>query len=643
MVLACALGSAVGAQTREKREAVPRPSQSATKPGTKAKAATDSRVRRDVSAAVAALREAAEAARSFDDASSKVWIQAEAADALWPFDEQSARAILRRAWEVTTAPGADDAFATDDPRFDALDYISSARETVITRAAKHDARLAESFMKENARDIAARGDVARQEAGGEDRRYGPHDVWRHPSAEGRQRLLTANALINIGAYESAAGFAAPVIAEGASRPLLDFIRRLRAFDSLRADNLYLLLLERTRLDAFADANDVLLLSTPVVSPDLLISIGEDGSTYFMSIYHHDMPPSVPPPMSQGVRRAFLDTAATVLVRAAAPRAGLADNNAGAMGGYFAIGRLLPFFDREAPQYAPALRARMAALSQGLDDAKRNAASWQMKTRDLNPKNPTDPLHFETEKMKRATSEPERDLWRLEAVSSAADRKLWDRARQLASEINDAETRHAAFVTIAVRQVTNILEAFEDEKADDDFERAATFARTSDVPTAARAVGLAQAAELAARKGQRARSSALFGESVVLASQISDNKELRVTTLLLLTDAAVRFSEQDAWELLPRLVAAVNEAGDNPESDVCGGVVVSDVINSNCISLANDVPEPEAVFAKMAVLDFERALAEARALKDEVTRAEVIIAAARAVLLKKSAGQTAGAL
>ncbi|MDQ5838603.1 MAG: hypothetical protein M3379_17635, partial [Acidobacteriota bacterium] len=107
--------------------------------------------------AVAALREVADSARSFEDLYESALTQADAADALWPQDEQAARVILRRAWEALAAPGAEDkvqGFGTsEDPHRDALDALASARRSVIKAALKHDARLADAFMREFEREL----------------------------------------------------------------------------------------------------------------------------------------------------------------------------------------------------------------------------------------------------------------------------------------------------------------------------------------------------------------------------------------------------------------------------------------------------------------------------------------------------------
>src|SRR5205823_15093110 len=89
---------------------------------------------REVREAVAALREVAEDARSFDDLFESTRAQSDAADALWPYDEPTARAVLRRAWDAANAPGAEDkvqGFGTsDDPREDALNALKIGRAHV---------------------------------------------------------------------------------------------------------------------------------------------------------------------------------------------------------------------------------------------------------------------------------------------------------------------------------------------------------------------------------------------------------------------------------------------------------------------------------------------------------------------------------
>lgn len=591
--------------------------------------------------AAAALAEAAESARAFADPSEKVNVQAEAADALWPLDEPAARALLRRAWEVTTAPGALDAFKPEEEgaRFGPRERIRAARQSVITRAARHDIRLAESYMQDLEVGIAeeeeGEGAAADAERGAGAR--------REPSPEGWRRLWTAQALLENGDYAMAAAAAAPLVAEGASRPFLDFLFRLRARSPRDADPLYLRLLERTRADAAADANDVLLLSTPVVSPELFATVEADGSTSLRPFPRVDGGgrAEADAPLPPALRRAFFETAAAVLLRQTPSRGGASRTAGDGLAPYFAVGRLLPFFEREAPQYVAPLRARLSALAQEIDEAKRAAVSSQMNVRRLTPQNPADPLQRQLSELARAAGDEERDRARFDAVSAAAHRKLWDRARQLAGEIGDARTRRGAFLLLAVEQVKNLKEAFREGEAADDYERAAAFARSADVPAGVRAYGLAQAAELAALKGQKRRASELLGEAAAAAAQVDRGADLRVVVLTLLTSSAARFDAARAWELLAELSAAVNERAGRPEvedEEGCAEIKVETADNAYCLYLDERFPEPEEVFAAAARLDLARALAEARALNAGVTRARALIYAARAADVKGGAAR-----
>jgi hypothetical protein len=595
----------------------------------KARAAKDAkgakaRARQSV---VAALLEAAEAARGVEHPVDGVMLLADAADALWPLDEAAARALLRRAWEVTTDPNALTRFRPEEEggRFGARELILSARRHVITRAARHDARLAEGYMQDFERGLPA------EEGGEEPTGTGEwgRGAGREASEMNTRRLWAATALLNEGAYESAAAVAAPAVADGPNLPLLRFVVGLRQHAPREADALYLRLVEVTRADPNADANDVLMLSTLVVSPEVLALIEPDGSTYLAPAGARPNPTPVPPP----ARRAFYDAAAAVLLRQAPARG--EGEAARALANYFAVGRLLPFFEREAPQYVAPLRARLAGLTQDIDEARRAAVSSQMKVERVTPRNPPDSLQSQLDALARADSDESRDAARFDAASAAAHHKLWDRARGFAGEIGDGKTRRAAFLIIAVQQVGSAGEAFRDADDAEDFERAAAFARAADAPPAARAYGLAQAAELAARKGRRKRAGELFDEAVAAAASVERGTALHVELLTLLAELAARTDAARAWPLAAEMVAAHNEREGRPESEEasaaeCAGVWVETSQSAYCVELSEKGKGPEDVFAALARLDLGRALGEARPLRNNYLRARALISAARAV-------------
>ena len=595
--------------------------------------AAEARRRAEVREAVVALLETADDARSFEDMYYRVRVQADAADVLWPFDEQAARSILRRAWDVTTAPGVIPAFKYEDESDDdAIDTLLTARRIVVACAAKHDARLADVYMNGLSQGLEPGGGGRREEDDAAGDSQSARDVWRTPSPLNVQRLRTASALLAEGAYEAAAAVAAPAVSDGVNRHLVDFIIALRAHAPREGDALYTRLLERTRLDPQADANDVLLLSQPILSPDLQIFINADGSAHMRQVNYTDAAMSGAfSSAPAGVRRAFYAAAAAVLLRPPRRPEGGAASNVEASALYFATGRLLPSFEREAPQYAAALHARMSALSAEVGAARAQSLSANMDTLSLSPKNPVDVLAHRVEALKKLDDARTRDQMRFLTVTDAARSRLWERARSVAAEIEDASIRRDALRTIAVYQVLNVARAYDDEP--DGFDRAADFARAADVPPQVRAVGLARAAELAARLGNRARADALFGEALLFADEAGKDDGTRLTALVLVARSVVRANSPRVWEILPSLAAAANETENYSETGPQFSLSYGYTDGAKLFYEADEPLNLEDAFAGAARLDFRRALAEVRTLEDGPTRAAVTIAAARAALAK----------
>jgi hypothetical protein len=662
-LLACALPCAVHAQESKQSDAKTQAQKDAkqeprkdTKQGARKKSDEGAaRRRREVLEAVAALKETAEVARSFDDVYESVRTQSEAADALWSYDEPTARAILKRAWETANAPGAEDhvqGFGTsEDPHEDALNALTTARGFIIKAALKHDARMGDAFMREFERGINDRSAAASATT----RKSRPpivvqQDESPDPSATQRrervlspagwQRIFIARQLIEDGDFKHAAETVAPLINEGATLPLLKFILYLRARDARAADALYLRLLEATRADASADANDVLLLSTPFVSPGLCVSVNPDGSANFITLnYENDEARRAASSLSAEARLTFFNVAASVLLRPRAARDGKApgdEDDSAAL--YFAIGRLLPFFEREAAQLAPALHVRLGSLNAEIEASRREALAAKMDVNSLTPKNPSDPLALTLEEVARAGDAKGRDFARLVVVAEAARLGLWDRARIVTEEIEDGEARRAARLIVAMRQVALTARGFEDDDEPDAFERAVTFIGAADVPPEVRAFGLAQAAELAARHGRRERADELLSQATGYAAEVAGNEQ-RATTLALITLSASRAGGVRVWELLSAFVRAADEADELR----FGGMLLEFTVGMPDRKLWITVPDRpvglEEVFASVARLDAVRTLSGARSFKDEELKAAALLAAARATLEKSKSAHT----
>ena len=626
--------------------------QSAARKQAKQQADAKSVEARERRQAVSLLVETAEEARSFADPEYRAEVQALAADALWPADEKSARAIFMRAWAAATdADRAAQAEPQSEEEGDAdLEGVASVRFHLLRLVARRDPRLADKLLKELTRDDAreeSRGETpgggtgasaneARADASSPpSRRRTP---WREPSPESEWRFVLVKSLMRERAYEHAAQMAAPLADEGASGRLMFLLHDLRAVFPQGAEEIYLRLLERTNADAASDANDVLLVSSYVVSPELLVVVDERGTALFTPFHlRPDVETNRRTEASARVRQLFYRTAASVLLRPSNTDAARGD----ALARFFAIGRLLPFFEREAPQHAPGLHARRASLTAEIEAGQRERLSAQMQTHTPKSSNRLDPLAPHLNTISRLKTEPERDLARKSAVRAAARQRLFDRARTIAEEIVDPLLRAEARSIILTHRVLSVGEGFKEDEDPNDWERSAAFVRGADVSPMVRALGLAKAADLAARRGKRELASELLREAGRFAEQLERGTLNRYGAFAHLTLAAARTDPQQAWEFLAATASAANEV--ESFSDLYMPVAVSpegEIVHSDSNPSETSL-SPAEVFATMARMDFARALAEVRTLKSEMPRAYATLAVARARLERGGPGGAQG--
>jgi hypothetical protein len=451
-------------------------------------------------------------------------------------------------------------------------------------------------------------------------------------------MVAWDLLLDRGEPARAAQFAAPLVAEGPVREFVRFILQLRPQAPREADALYLQLLKQAASDPSADANDVLVLSSYVISPQLFVTVSGEASVRLYAMGRENGEDSQGRDVPPAVRGAFYTVAAALLLRPFPPRLSEPEVLAESAALYFAAGRLLPFFERDAPQHAPHLRERMEALAGGIEEARRERLSAHMPTESMRPKNPSDPLEKFVEEMSDPVSRAERYGMRLRAVTEAARRKLWDRARKLAAEIPDADARREAAFVIVSYQIKYLTETFADDEDENDFEQAAAFARDADadVPPAVRARGLAQAAEMAARKGRRERALGLLEEGVGFALRADKGTGLRLDAFAVLASLAARLDGARAWELLAEVVRSANAfdaAAKETPPPPAAPEAVSRLLADGGEPLEK-IFEPfrtDELFATMARTDVARTLAEARALEEFEKRSGLLFAAARAVL------------
>jgi hypothetical protein len=447
-------------------------------------------------------------------------------------------------------------------------------------------------------------------------------------------------MLGKGEVESAFKIAAPVVNEGASVALVFFLIRLSEQDATAGDAFYRLMIEQMRKGAAGDANTVLMLSTPIVSPELIVAVDEYGALVFHRIEHERPQAGPSPAVSAATRNAFFNVAASVLLRPNTLRPGASEAQDKAAR-YLAIGRLLPFFEREAAQHAPELQARANALLNGFTESSRNSLSSQLSLRTFGAPPSTDALRSHVEELGRTSEQRERDRITIRIILIATRSRAWDRARRAAAELNDADVRRAANSFIAVNQIADISRAYADEK-EDDYEEIVSFLKSIDVPPLASAWGYAQAAQVAVRRKDPQRVAELLTEAEHYAERTPPATSERVAAYGVIAKHAARINQQRAWELLTQLVKAANALSDYAGDEV--SIEIRAEENSRTEAATEDASTPftlktelfrlDNIFATMTHLDFERALSNARALEGGVPRVFAQLAIARAVLEKK---------
>ncbi|MBV9928337.1 MAG: hypothetical protein JOZ96_25200 [Acidobacteria bacterium] len=578
--------------------------------------------------AVAVLLEVAGQAKALEDPARRAAVLTFTADALWGADEQTARSTFARAWEAATE--ADEAEFKQEqeggPYGDLPERFTGTREGVLGAAAQHDPRMADAWLGAITDWLARRRvEEPKDEGGGAG--IGPADAFTRDG----QRLSLASTLADDGSYAEAARVATPALQSGVNGALVEFLIRLRAGAPEEADRLFLQLLAATRARRDAGGNDVLMLSSYVLTPRLLVAVNADGSVGFRSIGETaDASEAPAEAVSAHTREVFFDSAAAILLRASLESKTQGDTSAV----YFAIGRLLPFFEQNSPRHLDALQAKLLSLSSQIGLARRDALDPKMETRSLSPRNPTDPLARLLEAAARANDAGARDRARLEVVVAAARRDLWSRARGVADEIVDPEVQRAARAAIESFKVATARTAFKEDE--DEFEKTEALARGADVTPALRSYGFALAAELAARRGLRQRTAALLEEAFAQAAQTERATYAREGAALMTATVAMRLDSLRAWDALAAAVAALNEdekfegalARFTPEAreEVGPGV-------AEALEYALGQFDLEELFDAAAQKNFDRAVAEARNLKSQAARSRALITAARAELVK----------
>jgi hypothetical protein len=570
------------------------------------------------SVAMSLLQSLAIEARSYRDESLRARVQARIADAIWDQDKETARSLFRRAWDVAevvekdaannaagSAPGRLAANRPARPRV-------NLRREILQLAARRDPALGEEFVTKLAtKDEAVRTSdgSARTEMSG---------------AEMAERLRLANEFLASDNVERALHFADPALVR-VTEGSIQFLVELRAKNAVAADQRFAALLAMAAADPASDANTVSFLTSYAFTPSIYLFVSPSG----IPSGNSSLPLLPAPDLAPALQKSFFQVAANILLR---PFAQLDQSSAGRAGTYFIATRLLPLFQRLAPDLAPSINAQLAAL--GPEAARATAGAGELSinrgmTGDGRRPGIDDELK---DRLDRAKTADERDRAYAFAAMSAADEGD-SRARDLVDKIEDLDVRKGVGVFVDYDFIRTLLTK---KRADE----ALVLIRKAELPHTLRASFLTRAAAIIAIN-DRGRALELLGEALTEARRIDAATPERAYCLVALLAQFAKLDKARGWELLSEAVKAANAVADFTGEN---GHTTVNLEGKFSIRLGTELVTPTTlpdVFASLAEENFYQAVDAGKTFSGDAPRAMVTISIARAAFVEKRPISKAG--
>jgi hypothetical protein len=608
----------IAAQTPQKTSQPPaqtnreatQPRQNRTAPPNTIFAETDETSMARRMTAVLLLTNLADKARGFRDQALRSRVHAKVADALWQEDELRARQIFRQAWDEVEEFGRDTTPGTNREKSEkGKAFISNAnlRNEVLRLVALRDPKLAEEFLYKLNEKAEPNATNTRSEVVAAPLELTPAELGRVDLA--RQLLTSGNT-------DRALELAGPML-NRVTEQTVRFLSLLRLGNPDGADNQFALLLARSSADPSADAITISFLSSYVLSPLFFVSVTREGFTN-SSQYGRPLPP---PELSPTLRASFFRSAAQVLLRPLPPE----DQDrtaAGRPGTYFTILRLLPSFEKFAPEYVPLLRTQLAILSKPIYSEIFNPDTNQHLTKGLTASKKVadgSPEQFDPSK---AQSTSERDSIYANAAQSAAA-KGDERARDYADKIDDSELRRQTRAYTDFVLLTGAIEAKQ-------LERVARLVRSDFLTNFERAWALAEAGQLL-KKEDPSRAAEFLAESVAEARRIDETSPDRVRALIAIASQLYEIDPSRTWEMANEIVSSANKSKDFTGEDsriivrlTLKGTRAEKSFSPSDINLSS-------LFGRLAKEDMYVAINIANDFAAEGSRATALISIARAIL------------
>jgi hypothetical protein len=577
--------------------------------------------------AISAVTSLANEARSYDDVALRARVLMRAADTLWTGDDVTARSLFHRAWDaaeqadgqepVSQAKGGPPMMVRTLQRISGHDL----RMEVLRLATRRDRVLGEEFLTklkdENSREAkdAANGPGARTT-----------DPWL-VSEQMTKRLLLAKQLVADDQIELALEIATPGLNE-VNAQSISFLSVLREKRPEIADQKFAMLLTSAELDPSADANTVSGLASYVLTPGFYVTYTPEGGSRWTQPDKTAPAANVP----AALRYRFFKTAGNILLRPSPPP-DQDFSSAGRLGKSIVIKRLLPYFDREAPETAAAIRTQLTALQA---DMPRRAIPEDNSNlmMGLNAEAASgDTEEKMQERIDRARTSRERDEIYADAAVALASKGI-ARAKDLADKIEDQtrRTQLRQFVDIYLLQhaigKANVSEVVR-------------LARTGQFTHPQRVWAYTQAAKLF-KNAERIRAAEFLTEAAEEARRIEVESADRVRSLIGVATAFVTVDQVRAWEILGEAIKAANSTGNfTGENDqlTFGLLMTRSGVKSMNIRAADF--SLAGLFHVLAEIDLNRTADLAKSFKNPAPKATAVLSVAGAVLNKKTPGLRPG--
>lgn len=566
--------------------------------------------------ALALLTALADEAKGYQDQALRARVLARAADALWESENERARALFQSAWGAAEDADAESARRLEEEMRKqqqasggfAVRNPPSIRNEVLRLASKRDRTLGEEFLKrieESREREAANSSLNRQ-------------PWMAQPSQA-QRLRLATQLLQDNDLERALQYADPALTS-VNVDSISFLSALREKSAAEADKRFAALLQMAMADPASDANTVSGLSSYAFTPFLYITFSKDGGASQMARRGPTPPPDLPAPL----RAAFFNTAAQILLRPVPPVA-QDTSSTGRAGKFLMLKRLIPLFEKYAPDRVAELRTQMAALSPDVPERDRTGENRAVTNGIVPEDRSRDPLQRMQERLDGAKDSDERDAIYADTASALAGSGD-ERARPLVDKIENTELRHQTQAYVDFQFLNNAIQKKNAEEA-------ARLARSGELTPIQRVWGLTQAARFL-MKTERPRAAELLEEAAAAARRIEASAPERPQAFIAITTGFLEADPPRAWEMIAEAVKAANAAegftGDDSR--------MTAMLSFKNGRMMNTYGAPDfdllGIFRALAKADLYRAIDSAKSFTGEASRANATLAIARAVLEEK---------